>query len=148
MKRWLPFVFLLLLATATSVHAHAPFPCFFSAAFQQTHQVRLDGSTAAYGYDGVGSLAKVSYGGGVATNLYQYDARQRLTNVLWNAGSTLLRPNGKWLQVRDANGNPTGMRLDGGHKPSTHPDPRAQVPHGHVPGVANPDGTPWLPVNQ
>lgn len=64
-------------------------------------------------------------------------------------GETLTgSPNGKWLQVRDDNGNPTGMRLDGGHKPSTHPDPRAQVPHGHVPGVTNPDGTPWLPVNQ
>jgi hypothetical protein len=64
-------------------------------------------------------------------------------------GETLTgSPNGKWLQVRDANGNPTGMRLDGGHKPTTHPDPRAQVPHGHVPGVTNPDGTPWLPVNQ
>jgi RHS repeat-associated protein len=46
--------------------------------------------TAAYGYDRVGSLAQVSYGGGVATNLYQYDARQRLTNVLWMAGSTNL----------------------------------------------------------
>jgi hypothetical protein len=64
-------------------------------------------------------------------------------------GETLTgSPNGKWLQVRDADGNPTGMRLDGGHKPTTHPDPRAQVPHGHVPGVTNPDGTPWLPVNR
>ncbi len=63
-------------------------------------------------------------------------------------GETLTgSPNGKWLQVRDANGNPTGMRLDGGHKPTTHPDPRAQVPHAHVPGGTNPDGTPWLPVN-
>jgi hypothetical protein len=43
MKRWLPFVFLLLLAAATSVHAHAPFPCFFSAAFQQTHQYKETG---------------------------------------------------------------------------------------------------------
>jgi RHS repeat-associated protein len=103
MKRWLPFVFLLLLAAAGPVHAHAPFPRFFSAAFQRTHQVRLDGSTAAYGYDGVGSLAKVSYGGGVATNLYQYDARQRLTNVLWNAGSTLLRQYGYGV-------DPTGLR--------------------------------------
>ena len=55
-------------------------------------------------------------------------------------------PDGKWLQVRDTNGKPTGMRIDGPHKPSTHPDARAQVPHAHVPGVTNLDGTPWLPV--
>jgi len=57
-------------------------------------------------------------------------------------------PNAQWIQVRDAAGNPTGLRLDGAHPLRTHPDPRAQVPHGHVPGVTNPDGTPWLPVNQ
>lgn len=57
-------------------------------------------------------------------------------------------PDAKWIQVRDASGNPTGTRLDGGHKPTTHPDPRAQVPHAHVPGVTNPDGTPWLPVRK
>lgn len=56
-------------------------------------------------------------------------------------------PNAQWIQVRDAAGNPTGLRLDGPHPPRTHPDLRAQVPHGHVPGVTNPDGTPWLPVN-
>ncbi len=27
-----------------------------------------------------------------------------------------------------------------------HKDPRFQNPHGHVPGVTNPDGTPWLPI--
>ncbi|MBL8239731.1 MAG: RHS repeat-associated core domain-containing protein [Bryobacterales bacterium] len=57
-------------------------------------------------------------------------------------------PDGRFLQVRDAQGKPTGMRLDGPHKPNTHPDPRAQRPHAHVPGVTNPDGTPWLPVNR
>jgi hypothetical protein len=55
-------------------------------------------------------------------------------------------PDGKWVQVRDANGNPTGMRIDGPHNPRTHVDPRAQEPHAHVPGVTNPDGTPWLPI--
>jgi len=55
---------------------------------------------------------------------------------------------GRYVQVKDADGNPTGTRIDGGHKPSTHPDPRAQQPHAHVPGASNPDGTPWLPVNQ
>ena len=54
-------------------------------------------------------------------------------------------PDGKWVQVRDANGNPTGMRMDGPH-PRTHSDPRALQPHGHVPGVTNQDGTPWLPI--
>lgn len=57
-------------------------------------------------------------------------------------------PDGDYIQGRDANGNPTGIRKDGGHNPAGHPDPRAQQPHGHVPGVTNPDGTPWLPVNQ
>jgi hypothetical protein len=55
---------------------------------------------------------------------------------------------GRWAQVKDANGQPTGTRIDGGHPASTHSDPRAQVPHAHVPGVKNADGTPWLPVNQ
>jgi RHS repeat-associated protein len=57
-------------------------------------------------------------------------------------------PDGQFIQVRDAAGKPTGLRLDGAHKPQSHPDPRAQRPHAHVPGVTNPDGTPWLPVNQ
>jgi RHS repeat-associated protein len=57
-------------------------------------------------------------------------------------------PDGRFVQVRDASGNPTGLRIDGPHNPASHPDPRAQVPHAHVPGVTNPDGTPWLPVNQ
>ena len=57
-------------------------------------------------------------------------------------------PDGRFIQVRDTNGNPTGLRIDGPHKPASHPDPRAQAPHAHVPGVTNTDGTPWLPVNQ
>jgi hypothetical protein len=55
-------------------------------------------------------------------------------------------PDGKYIQVKGPDGKPTGVRIDGGHKPSTHPDTRAQKPHAHVPGVNNPDGTPWLPV--
>ncbi len=57
-------------------------------------------------------------------------------------------PDGRFIQVRNASGNPTGLRIDGPHKPASHPDPRAQVPHAHVLGVTNPDGTPCLPVNQ
>jgi RHS repeat-associated protein len=57
-------------------------------------------------------------------------------------------PDGRFIQVRDATGQPTGLRIDGPHKPASHPDPRAQVPHAHVPGVTNPDGTPWLPIRQ
>ncbi|HHH27289.1 MAG TPA: hypothetical protein ENK57_02925 [Polyangiaceae bacterium] len=57
-------------------------------------------------------------------------------------------PDGKFIQARDAAGNPTGVRIDGGHKPAGHPDPRAQAPHGHVPEVTNPDGTPWLPIKE
>jgi RHS repeat-associated protein len=55
---------------------------------------------------------------------------------------------GSYVQVKDENGNATGVRIDAGHKPSTHTDPRAQQPHAHVPGKTNPDGTPWLPINQ
>ena len=56
-------------------------------------------------------------------------------------------PDSTWLQVRDVDGNFTGVRFDGGHNPATHTDPRALGPHVHVPGVTNPDGTPWLPRN-
>lgn len=55
-------------------------------------------------------------------------------------------PDGRYIQAKGPDGQPTGVRIDGGHKPSTHPDPRAQQPHGHVPGVTNDDGTPWLPI--
>ncbi|MDR3711327.1 MAG: RHS repeat-associated core domain-containing protein [Puia sp.] len=54
-------------------------------------------------------------------------------------------PDGKYLQVREANGDPTGLRLDGGHSAASHPDIRGQEPHIHAPGVTNQDGTPWLP---
>ena len=53
---------------------------------------------------------------------------------------------GQWVQVRDANGNFTGMRVDGPHTLKTHSDPRALQPHAHVPEVTNADKTPWLPV--
>ena len=54
---------------------------------------------------------------------------------------------GKWIQVKDEDGNQTGERKDGGHPPSPiHKDPRAWQPHGHRPGISNPDGTPWLPI--
>jgi hypothetical protein len=53
---------------------------------------------------------------------------------------------GQYIQGRDAQGRETGVRVDGPHNPRTHPDPRAQRRHAHVPGVTNPDGTPWLPV--
>ena len=69
-------------------------------------------------------------------NLIRVEAGQQIT------GSK----DGTWFQVRDAQGNPTGTRVDGAHKPTSHPDPRAQTRHAHVPGVTNPDGTPWLPI--
>jgi hypothetical protein len=47
----------------------------------------------------------------------------------------------------DPKGEQTGTRKDGGHpKGPKHPDPRAWEPHGHRPGISNPDGTPWLPI--
>ena len=65
----------------------------------------------------------------------------------WLTGSE----DGEWLQVREPSdnprGKPTGVRKDGGHpKGPKHPDPRGWEPHGHVPGVSNLDGTPWLPI--
>jgi RHS repeat-associated protein len=54
---------------------------------------------------------------------------------------------GKWIQVKDEDGNQTGDRKDGGHPPSpVHKDPRSWQPHGHRPGISNPDDTPWLPI--
>ncbi|HRD56232.1 MAG TPA: RHS repeat-associated core domain-containing protein [Parachlamydiaceae bacterium] len=55
-------------------------------------------------------------------------------------------PDGKWIQVRDNLGNPTGLRKDGSHSLHTHKDPRALQPHSHIPGITNNDGTPWLPI--
>jgi hypothetical protein len=54
-------------------------------------------------------------------------------------------PDGDYQQVRDRNGNETGVRLDrGGHRTSS--DPVARGPHGHVPGVTQSDGNPHLPI--
>ena len=54
--------------------------------------------------------------------------------------------NGDYQQVKDKNGEPTGVRLDrGGHKNQS--DPAARDPHGHVPGATTPDGNPHLPIN-
>ncbi len=55
---------------------------------------------------------------------------------------------GKCVQQKDKDGKATGIGKDGkGHPPSpSHTDPRSQKPHGHVPGVTNSDGTPWLPI--
>jgi len=58
---------------------------------------------------------------------------------------------GEWIQERTANGTkngqPTGLRKDGGHKPSpVHTDPRSLKPHAHVPEVTNIDGAPWLSI--
>jgi hypothetical protein len=57
-------------------------------------------------------------------------------------------PDGRYIQARDAADHRTGVRIDYPHKPAKHKDPRALAPHGHVPGVTNPDGTPWLPIKQ
>ena len=55
---------------------------------------------------------------------------------------------GKCLQLKDNTGKSTGLRKDGkGHPPSQiHTDPRSIEPHGHVPNISNPDGTPWLSI--
>src|SRR6188474_2882837 len=56
-----------------------------------------------------------------------------------------VHPMGAIFRPWKENGEPKGGAHRWGHKPATHPDPRAQRPHAHVPGVTNPDGTPWLP---
>ena len=53
---------------------------------------------------------------------------------------------GKWTQVRESDNKPTGLRKDGAHNPLTHDDERALVPHAHVPGITNDDGTPWMQI--
>jgi hypothetical protein len=63
---------------------------------------------------------------------------------LYEGESVTSSPDSRWIQVRDKNGDETGRRLDAGHP--SHSDPRAQGPHAHIPGVTNPDGTPWLPA--
>lgn len=56
-------------------------------------------------------------------------------------------PDGKYQQVRDKDGRPTGTRLDkGGHKGQS--DPKAQQPHAHRPGVTDESGNPHLPINE
>jgi RHS repeat-associated protein len=45
--------------------------------------------TVGYGFDKVGNLQYIRYGNGV-TNLYQYDARNRLTNQMWKLGGNSL----------------------------------------------------------
>jgi RHS repeat-associated protein len=67
----------------------------------------------------------------------------------WLTGSR----DGKWVQEmkpgKKPEGQATGTRKDGGHPLGPkHSDTRALEPHGHVPGVSNPDGTPWLPIKK
>jgi len=54
---------------------------------------------------------------------------------------------GRYVQVKGANGQPTDVRGDYGGHPGQS-DPAAQGPHGHVPGVTRPDGNPHLPVRE
>ena len=67
----------------------------------------------------------------------------------WLTGSK----DGKWIQEmqpgKTPEGQETGTRKDGGHPIGPkHKDPRSFEPHGHVPDVRNPDGTPWLPIKK
>jgi RHS repeat-associated protein len=49
---------------------------------------RLTGTkNTGYGFDGVGNLTSLKYPNGV-TNLWHYDARNRLTNVVWKLNAT------------------------------------------------------------
>ena len=79
----------------------------------------------------------------------------KMSNVSWKntnpfdgpVGEDVIAVDEEGNAIKVPEGNPTGTRKDGGHKPGPkHPDPRAWSPHGHAPGVTNPDGTPWLPI--
>ena len=63
----------------------------------------------------------------------------------WLGGSK----DGTWIQEKepgkDLEGEASGFRKDGGGH-AREKDIRAREPHAHVPGVTNPDGTPWLPI--
>jgi hypothetical protein len=91
------------------------------------------------------------YDGPVDEEVFVGDAEGNIIPVdegQWLSGSE----DGKWIQVKEPSdnprGKPTGTRIDGGHpKGPKHPDPRGWEPHGHRPGISNPDGTPWLPIN-
>jgi RHS repeat-associated protein len=60
-------------------------------------------------------------------------------------------PDGKFMQVKDKNGNPNGIRKDGGGHPK-HKDPKSQGPHGHnVDKNGDPikiNGNPHLPIKK
>ena len=85
------------------------------------------------------------YAGPVSTPVTVVDPKGNAIPV--QAGQQLQgSKDGRYVQVKDATGKPTGGRIDGGGH-SGHADPRAQAPHAHVPGITNPDGTPWLAIN-
>jgi len=79
---------------------------------------------------------------------YGFLGRDNQRKGNWATGSK----DGKWIQEREPSidnpkGVPTGVRKDDGHPNSPfHRDVRSQQPHGHVPGVTNPDGAPWLTI--
>jgi RHS repeat-associated protein len=103
------------------------------------------------GVTGLGATTRVTRGRQAAKPTLQTPERivldSRGNAIPLNRGEYLTRsPDGRWVQVRDASGRPTGMRIDGPHNPRTHSDPRSLQPHAHVPGVTNLDGTPWLPI--
>jgi hypothetical protein len=52
-----------------------------------------------------------------------------------------------FILVKDKDKVPTGTRKDGGGHPREK-DVRGREPHGHIPGITNPDGTPWLPIHR
>jgi hypothetical protein len=56
----------------------------------------------------------------------------------WLTGS----PDGRFVQVRNADGSFSGLRLDGPHNPDGHPWPVSWAPHWHVPNVTPKEGSP------
>jgi RHS repeat-associated protein len=69
-------------------------------------------------------------------------------NIPLEPGETLVgSDDGRYVQVLGKDGRPTGVRGDfGGHRGQA--DPVAQGPHGHRPGITQPDGNPHLPVRE
>ena len=84
------------------------------------------------------------FGGPVSDEIFVVDASGNVIIVPHDHQVEGTR-DGKWIQVKDQDGVATGTRKDGGGH-ARERDIRGREPHGHVPGIANSDGTPWLPI--
>lgn len=106
-----------------------------------------DSSSAGSGSEGTDGNSN-PYNGPVSTPVTVVDEAGNAIPV-GKGEQITASPDGSFQQVRDSDGRPTGVRLDGPHKPQSHPgNPEAQRAHAHRPGVVNESGNPQLPVKE